>query len=152
GGRREFAPRHVGPSFMGGMTALLYAPRDRRIDAARELILGGAEINEVGTGDKMSPLVMAILTGHLDLGEMLLDRGANPNLVSEAGLTALYTVIDVQWAPHAWFPQPITEQEHTNYLDLMKDLLAHGADINARLGKKIWFRSFTHDVTWVDPA
>ncbi|HTS26307.1 MAG TPA: ankyrin repeat domain-containing protein [Bryobacteraceae bacterium] len=152
GGRGQYAPRQVGPSYMGGMTALLYAARDGQMDAARELIAAHADINEVSAGDKISPMVMAIINGHFDLAKMLLDDGANPNLVSEAGLTALYTVIDVQWAPHAWFPQPITEQEHTNYLDLMMALLAHGADINARLGKKIWFRSFTHDVTWVDPA
>ncbi|HLK69720.1 MAG TPA: ankyrin repeat domain-containing protein [Bryobacteraceae bacterium] len=152
GGRGQFAPRQVGPSYMGGMTALLYAARDGQMDAARELLAGGADINQVSTGDKISPMVMAIVNGHLDVAKMMLDRGADPNLVSEAGLTALYTVIDVQWAPHAWFPQPITEQEQVNYLDLMKALIDHGANVNARLGKKIWFRSFTHDVTWVDPA
>lgn len=152
GGRGQFAPRQVGPSYMGGMTALLYAARDGQMDAARELVAAGADINQVSTGDKISPMVMAIVNGHLDLAKMLLDRGADPNLVSEAGLTALYTTIDVEWAPHAWFPQPITEQEQVTYLDLMKALLAHGANVNARLGKKIWFRSFTHDVTWIDPA
>jgi len=152
GGRGGFAPRQVGPSYMGGMTALLYAARDGQMDAARELVAAGADINKVSTGDKISPMVMAIVNGHLDLAKMLLDRGADPNLVSEAGLTALYTTIDVQWAPHAWFPQPITDQEQVTYLDLMKALLAHGANVNARLGKKIWFRSFTHDVTWIDPA
>jgi ankyrin repeat protein len=152
GGRGQFAPRQVGPSYMGGMTALLYAARDGQIDAARELVAAGADVNQVSTGGQISPIVMAIVNGHLDLAKMLLDRGADPNLVSEAGLTALYTTIDVEWAPHAWFPQPITDQEQVTYLDLMKALLAHGANVNARLGKKIWFRSFTHDVTWIDPA
>ena len=152
GGRGQFAPRQVGPSYMGGMTALLYAARDGQIDAARELVAAGADVNQVSTGSQISPIVMAIVNGHLDLAKMLLDRGADPNLVSEAGLTALYTTIDVEWAPHAWFPQPITDQEQVTYLDLMKALLAHGANVNARLGKKIWFRSFTHDVTWIDPA
>jgi ankyrin repeat protein len=152
GGRGQFAPRQVGPSYMGGMSALLYAARDGQLEAARELAAGGADINQVSTGDKISPMVMAIVNGHLDVAKMLLDRGADPNLSSEAGLTALYTTIDVQWAPHAWFPQPITDQEQVNYLDLMKALLDHGANVNARLGKKIWFRSFTHDVTWIDPA
>ena len=152
GGRGQFAPRQVGPSYMGGMTALLYAARDGQIGAARELVAAGADVNQVSTGGQISPIVMAIVNGHLDLAKMLLDRGADPNLVSEAGLTALYTTIDVEWAPHAWFPQPITDQEQVTYLDLMKALLAHGANVNARLGKKIWFRSFTHDVTWIDPA
>ena len=57
------------------------------------------------------------------------------------GLAALYATIDVQWAPYAWFPQPITAQEKVTYLELMKALITHGADVNARLGKKIWLRS-----------
>ena len=66
---------------------------------------------------------MAIINGHLDLAKYLLDHGADPNLATVAGLTALYATIDVQWAPHAWFPQPNTDQEKISYLDLMKALL-----------------------------
>ncbi len=144
--------RQVGPSFMGGMTALLYAARDGQMNAARALVEGGADINKVSDGEGESPLVMAIINGHLELAKYFLDHGANPNLVGVAGLPPLYAAIDVQWAPHAWFPQPSTEQEQVSYLDLMKALIAKGASVDAKLGKKIWFRSFTHDVTWIDPA
>jgi ankyrin repeat protein len=34
----------------------------------------------------------------------------------------------------------------------MKALLEHGAEANAPLNEKLWFRSFTNDYTWVDPA
>lgn len=145
------APRRVGAEFMGGNTALLYAAREGHIDAARALVEGGADVNLV-SADKFSPLVMAIVNGHYDLALYLLDRGADPNLATTAGLTALYAAIDVQWAPHAWFPQPNIEQEKTGYLDLMKALLAHKADVNAPISEKLWFRSFTNDYTWVDPA
>src|SRR5258708_35949268 len=67
-------------------------------------------------------------------------------------MTALYAAIDVRWAPKAWFPQPSTEQEKVSYLDLMKELLAKGAPVNAPINDKPWFRSFTNDYTWVDPA
>lgn len=144
--------RQVGPSFMGGMTALLYTARDGQMNAARALIEGGADINKVSEGEEESPLVMAITNGHLELAKYFLDHGANPNLAGIAGLPPLYATIDVQWAPHAWFPQPSTEQEKVSYLDLMKALIAKGATVDAKLGKKIWFRSFTHDVTWIDPA
>lgn len=144
--------RQVGPSFMGGMTALLYAARDGQANAARALVEGGADINKASDGEGESPLVMAISNGHLELAKYFLDDGANPNLVGVAGLAPLYATIDVQWAPHAWFPQPGTEQEKVSYLDLMKALIAKGANVDAKLGKKIWFRSFTHDVTWIDPA
>lgn len=144
-------PRKVGPDFMGGMTALLYAAREGYMDAARALVEAGANVN-LANADKLSPLVMAIMNGHLDLAKYLLDHGANPNLVSVSGLTALYATIDVQWAPHAWFPQPTTEQQKVKYLDLMKALLDRGADVNAPVGEKLWFRSFTNDYMWVDPA
>jgi ankyrin repeat protein len=145
------APRRVGPEQVGGMSALLYAAREGHIETVKALLAGGADINQV-SADKFSPLVMAIANGHLDLAKYLVDQGADPNLASTSGLTALYGVIDVQWAPHAWFPQPSTEQEKTPYLELMKDLLEHGANVNAQVGEKLWFRSYTNDYTWVDPA
>jgi ankyrin repeat protein len=145
------APRRVGAEFMGGMTALLYAAREGHMESARALVESGGDLNVVN-GDKFSPLVMAITNGHYDLAKYLLEHGADPNLATRTGLTALYAVIDVQWAPRAWFPQPNVEQERTGYLDLMKALLEHGAKVNARLGEKLWFRSFTNDYTWVDPA
>ncbi len=145
------APRRVGPEFTGGMTALLYAAREGHMDAVRALVEGGANINEV-SGDKFSPMVMAITNGHLDMAMYLLHHGADPKPATVSGITALYGVIDVQWAPHAWFPQPTTEQEKVGYLDLMKALIDKGADVNAPIADKVWFRSFTNDYTWVDPA
>lgn len=144
-------PRKVGADFMGGMTALLYAAREGHIAAARALVESGADVNQVN-GDKFSPLVLAIMNGHLDLGKYLLDNGADPNLVSDSGVTALYSAVDVQWAPKTWFPQPSTEQEKIGYLDLMKALLDKGAKPNTPVNEKPWFRSFTNDYTWVDPA
>src|SRR5690242_983040 len=144
-------PRKVGADFMGGMTALLYAAREGNFQAAQALIETGANVNEVN-GDKFSPLVLAIMNGHLDLGKYLLDHGADPNLISESGVSALYSAVDVQWAPKTWFPQPSTEQQKTSYIDLMKALLDKGANVNAAVNEKPWFRSFTNDYTWVDPA
>jgi ankyrin repeat protein len=145
------APRRVGPEFTGAMTALLYAAREGHIDTARALLEGGAAINQQNA-DKLTPLVMAITNGHYDLAKMLVDRGADPKPAAATGLTALYAAIDVQWAPKAWFPQPSIAQEKTEYLELMKLLLDHGAPPNAPLNEKLWFRSFTNDYTWLDPA
>jgi uncharacterized protein len=145
------APRRVGPEFTGGMTALLYAAREGHMDAVRALVEAGADINEI-SGDKFSPMVMAITNGHLDMAMYMLQHGADPKPATVSGITALYGAIDVQWAPHAWFPQPSTEQEKVGYLDLMKALIDKGADVNAPIADKVWFRSFTNDYTWVDPA
>jgi ankyrin repeat protein len=144
-------PRKVGPDFMGGMTALLYSAREGHMDAVRALVESGVDVNQVN-GDKLSPMVTAIMNGHLDLAKYLLDHGADPNLAGLSGLTALYATVDVQWVPKTWFPQPSVEQEKVSYLDLMKALLNHGANVNAPIGEKLWFRSFTNDYTWVDTA
>lgn len=141
-----------GATVMGGMTALLFAARDGQMDAARALVEAGADVNDAGAGEKMTPIVLAITNGHYDLAKYLLDHGADVKLSSDSGLTALYATIDMQWAPYAWFPQPITAQEKISYLDLMKALLEHGADPNARLKKRAWFRALPDDSTWVDPA
>ncbi len=145
------AARRTGAEFMGGMTAVLFAAREGHLDAVRALVEGGADVN-IANGDKFTPLVIAIVNGHYDVAQYLVDRGADPNVASVNGLTALYAVIDVQWAPHAWFPQPNVEQEKTGYLDLMKSLIAHKANVNAPISDKLWFRSFTNDYTWVDPG
>jgi ankyrin repeat protein len=145
-------PRKVGPDFAGGMTALIYAAREGHMDTVKALVEAGADVNHVSGGDKMSPMVEAVINGHLDIAKYLLDKGADPNVVGLNGLAALYAVIDVQWAPKAWFPQPSVEQEKITHLELMKALLDKGANVNAQVGEKLWFRSFTNDYTWVDPA
>ena len=56
------------------------------------------------------------------------------------GVTPLYAALNVQWAPRALYPQPRAYlQQKLSYLDLMKRLLAKGADVNARLKKKVWY-------------
>jgi ankyrin repeat protein len=145
------APRRVGPEMIGGMTALHYAAREGHLEAARALVEAGVDLDKVN-GDKFTPLVMAVANGRFELAKYLLDHGADPKPASLSGMTALYAVIDVQWAPKAWFPQPSTEQEKVGYLDLMMALLIKGAPVNAPINEKPWFRSFTNDYTWVDPA
>ena len=49
------------------------------------------------------------------------------------------------------YPQPQAYlQQKLSYLDLMKLLLAKGADVNARVTKKVWFTSFNTDLSGVD--
>jgi ankyrin repeat protein len=144
--------REIGAQLTGGMTALLFAARDGQMEAARALLDAGADLNAASAAEKTTPLVMAVSNGHYDLAKYFVEHGADPNLANIQGLTALYGVLDVQWAGHSWFPNPVTAQEKTGYLELMKTLLAAHADVNAKLAKKTWFRTLAHDATWVDPA
>jgi ankyrin repeat protein len=142
--------RVYGATQIGGLTALLVAGRDGQINAVNAFLDAGGDVNQTSDTDHATPLILAVINGHYDLAKVLLDRGANPRLSTTDGATALYAVIDVQWAPHTWYAQPIIANEHIGYLDLASALLGHGADPNAAIGKKLWFRAFANDETWFD--
>jgi uncharacterized protein len=135
---------------MGGMTALLFGARDGHIEAVRALLEGGAPVNQPSGGEKTTPLVIAICNGHYDVAKYLLDHGADPNLATIDGLAALYATEDTEYAQVGWAPNPITTQEKTSHLDLMKALLEKGANPNARLTKALWFRPTSHNQEWID--
>jgi ankyrin repeat protein len=136
---------------MGGLTPLLYAARQGHVEAVRALLDSGADINGV-SADKTSPLMMAVINGHFDLAMYLLERGADPKLATMAGGTPLYRAVDLQWAPKSFYPQPSVKQETVTYLDLMKALLTHGADPNARLTKLLWYTGYGFELDGVDEA
>ena len=142
--------RVFGATQFGGLTALLVAARDGQLNAANAFLDAGGDVNQTSDTDHATPLILAVINGHYDLAKVLLDRGANPRLATTDGATALYAVIDVQWAPHTWYAQPIIANEHIGYLDLASALLGHGADPNAAIGRKLWFRAFANDETWFD--
>ncbi len=137
--------------YQGGITPLLFAVRQGSADAVQVLLDAGADINQVSGGDKSSPLVLAIANGHFDVALSLLAKGANPNLASENGVTPLYGVLNVQWAPKALYPQPRSYlQQKATYLETMKALLDKGADPNARLKFKVWYSGYNFDLSGVD--
>lgn len=136
------ARRQSGPPSNGanGYTALLFATRAGDLACVRALIDAGADVNEAGA-DGLSPLVLATVRGHGALAMALLDRGANAKSDS-AGFTALH------WAAGSWETEltvtsitPDREGEEwatvaglrEGRMDLVKALLAHGADPNARI-------------------
>jgi len=138
-----------GNTVMGGMTALLFAAREGHLDAVRALVGAGAQVNQLSAGDHSSPLVIAVSNSHYEVGQFLVDHGADPNLANVDGLTPLYATIDMQYAPVSWAPNPLTVQEKVSHLELMKSLLAHGANPNAKLTRKLWFRPTSHNQQWI---
>ena len=146
-------PRSGGPNSpfpRGGWTALMFAAREGAIDAARTLAELGANLNvaalpqtdiplkpeefktaEQGIGT--TALVFAIINSHYDLAAVLLEKGANPNVVDIAGMGALYAAVDMnslQWVQGR--PAPILTDK-LDGVDVVKLLLDRGADPNARL-------------------
>jgi ankyrin repeat protein len=137
---------------MGGMTALLFASRDGNFEAVQALVEAGADVNQVAGGEKSSPLIIAIANGHFTVGKYLLDHGANPNLVNIDGLTPLYAAVNMRFAPVAWAPNPIIDQEKVDSIDLIRELLDRGADPNVKVKRKLWFSPTSHATGWVDNA
>ena len=57
----------------------------------------------------------------------------------------------MRWRHNSWYPQPTIDEEQTTYLDFMAALVGRGADVNARVARKLWFRKFRYGDDWVEP-
>jgi ankyrin repeat protein len=122
-------------------TPLLFAARVGDVHSARILLDAGAKVDDTAD-DGLSALVLATVRGHVPLATLLLERGANPN-AAEGGFAALH------WAAGSWettlTATDITTTREGNgewnalagltsgRLELVKALLARGADPNLRM-------------------
>ncbi len=103
---------------IGGLTALHHAVRQGNVEAVRALLDGGADINDTSGVDHTTPLLLATINGQFDVAMLLIERGANPNIASTAGMTPLYATINTQWAPKSRYPQPqAVQNQKTTYLE-----------------------------------
>ena len=78
-----------------GATPLLFAARKGNMGTARALLAIGSDVNGKRP-DGATPLLVAIINGHEDLVDLLLEKGANPNV--EGGSTRI-TVQGVRAEP-----------------------------------------------------
>jgi len=126
------------PTPAGGMAALLFAARQNDLASVKALLAGGADIN-LTSADGSTALLVAIINEHNELAEFLMDHGADPNLADDKGRAALYTAIDMRNLEWSTRPAP-PEKDKVDGLHVIQALLAHGANPNARLTKKIPLR------------
>ena len=131
----------------GGLTALLLAAREGHRETVTALLAAGADVDQVSAGDHTSALLMAAINGHFDLILDLLESGADATIASDAGATPLYGVLNTHWQPKSRHPQPTDyRQQEASYLEVMEALLESGADVNARLGRRLWYTTYNNDL------
>ena len=109
----------------GGSTPLLFAARAGDLESAKLLISAGSDVND-RQADGTSALILAAYSGQGRVAELLLDQGADANN-ADIGYTALHAAVLRSDA------------------SLVKALLAHGANPNARMTKGTPLRRDTTD-------
>jgi ankyrin repeat protein len=130
-------PKSGGPNMpfpKGGWTPIFYAARDNSMDALRVLAEAGADLN-VQDPEGTTALTIAIINLHYDAAALLLDKGANPNLVDITGMGPLYAAVNMntlQWIQGR--PAPALSGK-VDAAALVNKLIDKGADVNARLSK-----------------
>ena len=135
----------------GGFAALHYAAREGHLSTAALLADRGAEIDQPTAGDQSSPMLVAVINGNYDLARELLERGADPNQVSDDGAAPLFATLNIEWSLRTWYPQPQAfRQQETGYLEFMRLLLEAGADPNQRTATHIWYAAYNAGRMGVD--
>ena len=113
----------------GALTALVYAARTGKIDAARALLDGGADVNQT-TRYGWSPLLAATQNQNYQMGKFLIERGANVNLANKGGWTPLYLATDNRNIEGGDYPTRSPDMDTIAYITLLLD---KGANVNARI-------------------
>jgi ankyrin repeat protein len=127
---------------LGEWTPLFYAARENALEAGRALVDGGADLDATDP-DGATALVIAIINAHYEFAEFLLDAGADPNIVDETGMGALYAAADMhRLAVGHGRPNP-QQIGLLDAADAVRALLEHGADPNVELSKPIMQRQHT---------
>lgn len=116
----------------GGFTPLMFASQQGDIESARLLLAAGANVN-VATPDGDTPLLVASISGHEAFSIFLLDNGANPNAAERNGFTALHYSLLNALARIADLTPAMRHLQRPDMVELVKALLAHGANPNARI-------------------
>ena len=126
-----------------GFAPIHFAARVGDLESLKALLAAGVEIDyptQAGAAAGYTPLLVATLRAQIETALYLLDHGANPN-ADAPGFTPLH------WASTSWegyasnpvygFEDPMSGiPDRQGKLKLVKALLAHGANVNARMTKR----------------
>jgi len=128
---RLSAASSISPIARGGFTALSFSAREGDIESARAMLDGGVDIN-YGDVDNTSALIVSIMNKQYTFARFLIDRGADINIAGGYGRTALHAIVDIRNEDWSTLPNRKAEDPLPS-LDIVKQLLSLGADVNATL-------------------
>ncbi|RMF44490.1 MAG: ankyrin repeat domain-containing protein [Planctomycetota bacterium] len=126
-----------------GFTPYFFAVREGRQAVVQRFLLAGIDPNETmaperktngGPKEGMSGLILATLNGHLELALELVRAGADPN-DKRVGYTALHAITWVRKPLRGDGDPPPQGSGKVTSLDFVRQMVAAGADVNARHGK-----------------
>src|SRR5712691_8748507 len=150
GGLPDRGSRYLIP---GGLSPLLYAARDGRLESARILAAAGADINQADPNG-ITPLIMAIGNNHMETARFFVEKGSAINAVDWYGRTPLWTAVEVRNMDVDNGEPFENGVDREPVLDVIKLLLARGADPNARTKETPPIRRqmlrVTGSLEWVD--
>ena len=124
----------------GGLTPLLFAARDGKVESAKALLDAGADPNLVDP-DRHTPLIIALMNGHFDVAGLLIQRGADVNMQDKVGQTALYAAVDGHTMPASNRPAPRETDDTLSSIDVIRMLLDKGANVDAPLRAQVPYRT-----------
>jgi uncharacterized protein len=133
-----------------GLTPLLLAVREGRLAVVRVLLQAGADVNDTIPVDGprrrayggplpragVSALLLAVMNAHFELAAHLLDAGADPD-AALPGYTVLHAMSVVRDPGIGDNDPPPPGSGTMSSLELVKKLVAKGADVNAKMTKKV---------------
>ena len=134
-----------------GFTPMLFAVRAGHIETVHTFLEAGNDVNELlqrvregpdptvnnasyrPVDDGVSPLILAVRNGHLELAITLVHAGADPNDL-RSGFGPLHTISWVRKPDESdrGDPAPIGSGNLTS-LDFVREMVAVGADVNLRM-------------------
>jgi ankyrin len=136
----------------GGMTPLLYAARDGRLEITRMLVEAGADVNKT-EANAITPLVVAINNNKFPVARYIVDHGADLNAADWYGRTPLWSAVETRNMDihNATFAHNV---DRDGALELIQILLERGADPNPRTKEVPPSRRHilptTGSLSWVD--